>query len=77
MKERYGELSTGIRVEDHHDFMFELKIANERSEAYEIAYAEEKSTRESVEERVEGLLDFYVMQESFIQRDTKRMKDLQ
>ena len=39
--------------------MFELwKISNERSEAYEIAYAEEKSMRESVEERVEKLLEF-------------------
>ena len=61
VKQRYEELSakTGVRVEDHHDFMFELwKIANERAEAYEIAYAEEKSMRESVEERTEKLLEF-------------------
>jgi hypothetical protein len=39
--------------------MFELwKIAHERADAFEIAYAEEKSLRETVEERVERLLDF-------------------
>ena len=61
MKDRYGdgERCAGIGVEDHHDFMLELwKIANERAEAYEIAYAEEKSMRESVEERTEKLLEF-------------------
>jgi hypothetical protein len=61
VRERFGdgEESRGIGVVDHHEFMFELwKIANEKADAYEIAYAEERSLRETVEERVERLLDF-------------------
>ena len=54
-----GEENRGIGVEDHHNFMFELwKIANERADAFEMAYAEERSLRETVEERAERLIDF-------------------
>jgi hypothetical protein len=61
VRERFGdgEESRGIGVKDHHEFMFELwNIANERADAFEIAYAEERSLRETVEDRVERLLDF-------------------
>ena len=54
-----GEENRGVGVEDHHNFMFELlTIAKERADAFEIAYTEEKSLRETVEERVERLIDF-------------------
>ena len=52
---KYLEISAtnaGILPEEHHDFMLEeMKIANERASAYQIAYEEEKYLRETVEER--------------------------
>ena len=54
-----GEENRGIRVEDLHKFMYELsKIANERADAFEMAYTEERSLRETVEQRAERLIDF-------------------
>ena len=59
LRRLYLDMSTtnvGVLPEDHHDFMFEvMKVANERANAYQMAYEEERSLREAVEERTHEL----------------------